>query len=59
MYHFSKAQWTKKFDDTSCPEIVITEPITKTVCGEHCKELILNPEPPLTLCDYKEDLPEC
>lgn len=54
-----KAQWTKKFDDAKCPEIVVTLPLEKTVCGEHCKELILNPEPPITLCDYATHLPEC
>lgn len=59
LYHLNKAKWSKRFDDTSCPEIIITLPIDKNLCGEHCKEIILNPEPPLTLCQYRPDYPGC
>jgi len=47
------------FDETECPEVIITKPIDKHLCGEHCGVVVLTPEPPLTLCDFKPTYPGC
>lgn len=59
LYHMNNAKWRKNFDETSCPEITVTMPIEKHLCGEHCDLIILEPEPPLTLCEFEPTYPGC
>lgn len=59
LYHMNDARWRKNFDETSCPEVVITKPIEKHLCGEHCDIVVLEPEPPLTLCEFEPEYPGC
>lgn len=59
LYHLNNAKWRKNFDETACPEVTITKPIEKHLCGEHCDTVVLEPEPPLTLCDFKPTYPGC
>lgn len=59
LYHLNHAKWRKNFDDSECPEVTVTKPIEKHLCGEHCDEVVIEPEPPLTLCDFKPEFPGC
>ena len=59
LYHFRKAQWNQKFNESECPEVTVTKPIDKHLCGELAQECLLPPEPPLTICDYRRDYPGC